>query len=330
MTNTTVQVPVGNSATMISSGLPAGSTIFNTDTADAVWVSSSPSLTVGAGIQLTALGSATWSGGPVYAICNTGVTSPVLVNLSTDANNYQNPVAIGTAVSQQLLNNGVPNVLTGSLISGVTVNAPFPVGGYGSVSFSINITAPSGGYVAITSWADSLATLAIKTDYVQAVYNWSHYFITVPVYGPYMSIQVGNASIAINAVYASNRVIPNVVSTTSTDFHWDVVNNTSYPVGFTYPGGVFATQGGPSTWYLRCASTFKGAFGYQYWDLQGANPPGQMTTMQFAATPQMQTDDGGNLSIVVQQNLPRGILQPFFYNQTSGSYGQMRIIGVVS
>lgn len=323
MTDITTTIQPGP-AQQIAAALPNGFTIRNQSTTTAVWISGNSNVSPGNGMKLSALGSLTWSGGACYAALDT-TTGTAALSVSSTTTNVTDPVAVAQAINAQ----GVPSVLAGNVITGVTVNAPFAVGQYASVSFSIDITAPTGGYVAVTSWADSNASLAIKTEYIEAVYTWHGYTITVPVYGPYMSINAGGCSIAINAVYASNRLVQ-TVATTSTDFHWDVPASSSYPAGFTYPGGVFATQGGPSTWYLRAASTFKGAFGFQYWDLQGANPPGQMATMQFVSTPQMTTDDGGNLSAVVQQNLPRGILQPFFYNQTAGSYGNMRIIGIVS
>jgi hypothetical protein len=115
MTNQTAPVNPGG-AGLINSGLTAGSLIYNQDSKNAVWLSSQPNVTPGFGIPLQPLGNVTWSGGPVYAIVDSGVTAPVNLTITSDVSGSDNPVAVGSAVAAQLLSKGVPSVFLGDIL----------------------------------------------------------------------------------------------------------------------------------------------------------------------------------------------------------------------
>lgn len=146
-----VVVKRGITATALSGGpLPAGTTIYNTDTVNSVWLSSARNVTPNNGMELGPLGSAEWSNDQTqaFACVDTGVSADMLLIVSQDLSNVQNPVAIGAAIAAKLLVTGIPNVLLEDSI----VTSPVAVGTY---NYDVS------GYASITVYtSNATATLA--------------------------------------------------------------------------------------------------------------------------------------------------------------------------
>lgn len=121
-----------------------GSLIVNTDTKNAVWVSTQTNVAPGVGTRIGPLGSLSWTQTSqyVYAVVDTGVATPIIVHVSASVTNPDNPVDVGLSVAAQILLTGVPNVLTTTTIFGPTpiagsgLSAAIDVSGYASVIVS--------------------------------------------------------------------------------------------------------------------------------------------------------------------------------------------------
>lgn len=333
MTTTQVSVPTGTSATLISSGFPSGNVIYNTDSKNTVWVSSNPSVAAGQGTPVAPLGSVTWSASTaVYAVVDKGVTSPVVLTLSTDATNVDNPVAVGTAVAAELLSQGVPSVLVGANISGIVNAQPFGVSGYASVAGTIDV--PAAGYILI-QYMDPTLSVVLFQKYYTFAGSYTQWPFSLPVYGPEMIISYvgaggGGGPLSVS-LYGTNRILP-----AKSYSDWQINNslNQAFTAGTLYSVGTqFSTDGGPASFNIRCTpavQTAKGVFGYQYYSNAGG-APGSLKTMQLCDTTQMHIDDSGtNYSIYLNDvRLPAGVLQPTFQPDAAISSGIVVITGIV-
>lgn len=131
--------PVGGAQRLIQMP-PLGATISNLDTANGVWVSPSSSVQPGNGVFLGVGGSMTW-GHPSevpYACVDTGVTTPVLLTISTAAQNVQNPAVIAEAVALAITAQGIVTDLysppnTPPLPNTIPAFQTFPASSYQSV-----------------------------------------------------------------------------------------------------------------------------------------------------------------------------------------------------
>lgn len=137
MSGSIVSVPPGP-PTQIAGSSPTDSILYNQDTVNAIWVSSSPGVTPGSGLRIGPLGNVTWnkSNNVAWACVDTGVTTPVNVNVSNDGSNPTNPVDVAASVAAQLLANGVPSVFlnTSLLNTGNSNEVVIPANGSVSVN----------------------------------------------------------------------------------------------------------------------------------------------------------------------------------------------------
>lgn len=305
MADQTITIPVSGTTT-VSAQLAQGTAISNLSTNQAIWVSSQPNVQVNNGIRIGALGSLQWNGGPCYAIVESG-TTPIKVSLSSSVQQITNPVDVATALSQQ----GVPNVLTGNIITSIGNNQPFDVSGYASVSGTIDI--PAAGYLTI-QFFDPTFTVRIFEKTYQFAAAYSGWLFTIPVHGPQMNLAYngsGGAGGALNiTLYGSNRTL----SPESISFHHVYNQRSGSLSATTYTlGPPVATNGGLSSFNIRTtpqAITAGAVIGYQYYDFSNFALPGQVNVMQLANTKQMPQDDAGNYSIFVEAVIPPGVIQP--------------------
>lgn len=125
MTGITVPVTPGPTPTQLSGApLPSGAIVYNNDSVNAVWVSSSRNMSPGNGILLGPFATATWATGKqCFACVDVGVTSDVLVTFTDDVTQIDNPDAVATAVALALLKQGIPNVLLYDLIGTFSIGA---------------------------------------------------------------------------------------------------------------------------------------------------------------------------------------------------------------
>ena len=198
MPGSTVKVVPGPSA-QIFGPLTTGATIKNNDTVNSIWVSSSRAVLPENGIEITPLGTIQWSANDkqVFACVDTGVTVPVLVTISDDANQTTDPVAVATATAIQLLASGVKIVQSADILlqvsgAGIANQYIVDVSKYASAA----ILWVSGG-AAGTGWFD----VQFATDITNTVPLGSGYSVTssqifsqntvvVPCLGPAMVIQL--------------------------------------------------------------------------------------------------------------------------------------------
>lgn len=204
-----------NNTTTLSVSMSPGASITNTDPVNAVWLDDTPGVAPGYGLRLGPKGSTNWTAPthPVYACTDTGVTSPVTVTISDTMQDTNNPVDIGVAVSQQLLANGVPNVLTGKVLFS-QANPPLIAAAQGD-----NVICDTSGYASIMvtisnknipvkitcSFADEYRALMTERTYHMTVGNRS-LKLQIPVTGPKFVIKVSTADPLANLhIYGSNR-----------------------------------------------------------------------------------------------------------------------------
>jgi hypothetical protein len=215
VSNQTVNVPAGVSATLINSGLPAGAILYNQSSANTVWVSADPSVSPGNGIPLGPLGSLTWSGGAVRAIADTGVLTNTQLTISSDVQAMDNPVAIGAAVATQLLNQGVPNVFQGTLISsGTALPASGGANNYGFIDLDVSkyasvvINIRPTAICQVSAGFNAPGSLGLGSfDFSISVVGGG-VTLVIPVTGPLLSvILTSTASTSLYAIYGSNRSV---------------------------------------------------------------------------------------------------------------------------
>lgn len=327
MTQQNVSVPVGSSATLLNSNLPVNAVVYNSDTKSTVWISSNPSCSPGNGIPVPALGSVQWSGGAIYACVDAGVTSPVSLYLTTDATNYSNPVSIASAVAAQLLKQGIPTVLTGTLISGITNNALFDVSGYSSIAGVLNVPGPCN--INLIFW-DGTGTIPLyekQFTFVKAVTNFQ---FSSGVYGPQCTIGSGGGGGGASSisVFGSNRSLPDRCYSSGPYY---ASLNTTYPGGSTALGSALFTNGGLSSLNIRCTSgpsTTGFLFGFQYWD-SSQSVPGVLQTMWVCTSSELVADKSGNYNYETRFVLPAGYLQPMVLAFGSGFTGTITVTGTL-
>lgn len=128
MSGDTVAVKPGPPQQLSGASLSTGTVIYNNDDTNAVWISSVQAMGVGNGMLLAPLATATWTGKQLWACVDTGVLDPVLLFVSSDVSQVDNPVAVATAVAIALLQSGIPLVLKSEVIFDQTVAAGANVG----------------------------------------------------------------------------------------------------------------------------------------------------------------------------------------------------------
>lgn len=304
--STQVSVPVGSSATLIASGFSG--LVINTDSKNAVWLSSSPSVQAGQGVPLQPLGSANWNqGGPIYGVVASGVTSPVTLNLSTESTNVDNPVAVGSAVAAQLLSQGVPSVLVGGQVT-PPPDGYWQVGAYASLS--LNLLTSGNGTILIQFYPKNSSNPVYAERYTvgQGINGFE---IITNVYGDVMTITSVGATLSVTnlLVYGSNRAIPRdkcIASTLMLNAGLTQVFNAS--TRYTLQSVV--TPGGLATFDFRASAGLMtgtgvgSSFGFEYFD-QIAN---QLAFQVIASNKAFQTDSFGNYWWNGQFMLPPGVI----------------------
>lgn len=115
-----LSVPVGQVITL-NVGLSNGSTIYNMDGANAIWVSANPGVFSGIGMKIGPKGTLSWAGNSAcYAIADAVATGPVPITISDNASGMTNPVDVGVAVALGVANTALS--LTGTTMAGIADN----------------------------------------------------------------------------------------------------------------------------------------------------------------------------------------------------------------
>lgn len=144
MSADTYQVNPGPAIQLSGSPIPDGSMIINNDPLNTIWVSSVPTVSPQNGMPITGGSATNWNplkkGGTLWACVDTGVTTPILITVTDDANTYLNAVANGIAIQNQ----GV--IQSGSKLIWSDTNAPtnvfvaVDVSAYQSVEVQVQAT----------------------------------------------------------------------------------------------------------------------------------------------------------------------------------------------
>lgn len=256
--------------TTVSTGMAAGTTIYNGDPANAVWISANP--TPGpntGGVRIGPKGSVSWTtdGAAVYGAVDTGVTAAVTLVLSPNISNPVNPIDVGVAVALQLLTTGVPLTFTSSAIYGSAGTGLIDVTKYGSMSFTFYSTVPQRWTIL---HCDAIGNVLDTSTYVTQVGSVP-LTVSLPVRGA--KIQVNSTSALGNPIYTlygSSRLLPEAVRAPRDPFTSGISasftsgTRANFPDTFTSPGGQF---------YLRTnvgSTTLNGFIGINYLDTSGA------------------------------------------------------------
>lgn len=128
------------------SGAPLGQNtlIVNLDTANGVWLKSTVDLAPQLGVFLGPAASCTWIGQQLYACVDTGVATTVVLNISNDVSQLDNPVAVAEALAII----GLPNVFLenqifqGIIAAGAAMTA-VNTAQYASLIITPNTVAPT-------------------------------------------------------------------------------------------------------------------------------------------------------------------------------------------
>ena len=183
--------------TQITPPLSVGATIKNLDTVNTVWISSNPNVIPGNGYQLTALGTMRWTSDKrqVWACVDTGVITPILLNISDDADQTTDPVATGAAIATELLASGVRVKNQADILTPIFNGPPiyeFDVSNYQSVVMRVGNT--GGGtqyhgyvYVFLDNDLNYIFSQFVSGGQQGGLTNTN---IVVPVLGPILEIQI--------------------------------------------------------------------------------------------------------------------------------------------
>lgn len=215
MSGTSVTVAPGRTPTQVSGApLAAGTSLFNSDPNNAIWLADNNGVAPSNGMQLNSLATGTWTKASLcYACVDTGVTTPITMQISGDLSNVTDPVAIATATAIALLASGVTiNAATDLLIS-----APIPQGHLSALldvrkysSLLINYSAStSPAEINVHQWADIAKTVLITTDTITNGPIGSLIpTAIVPIKGSYVEIISILGDLTLLFVEGSTRILP--------------------------------------------------------------------------------------------------------------------------
>jgi hypothetical protein len=198
--------------------LEAGALLYNTDANNAVWLAATQAVAPNYGMRLGPLGTATWNGGPIWAVVDTGVATPVQIAVSPDVTQLTNPVDVASAVAAKLLIQGVPSVSLLTTLTTVTnvgnniSSGILDVHLYASVM--IRASSLHNFALRIDQYADAAGTILINTEYITCTDIVNPRSWHIPLSGIALKITTFNNGTAdINyTVIGSNRTIPKAIN----------------------------------------------------------------------------------------------------------------------
>lgn len=236
MSGLTIPVSPGRVTQLTGAALSKGASIYNTDSINGIWVGTSRSVAPGAGQYIGPLGSGQWlNDSQAFACVDSGVTGTVQVVVSTDISNLNNPLAIaeataaeiatsglaaaiGVQVANQLLLNGVPNVLlqdqivslSGGFFTAGTHLDVNNIGKYASLIVQVVGTTANPAIMQVDYHEESPLNPAFFTIPEYYVNPLNSYVVTweVPVNAQSMRLSnIGLDAISV-VVYGTNRLVP--------------------------------------------------------------------------------------------------------------------------
>lgn len=310
--------------TTISTGVTAGTTVYNGDPAAAVWVSGNPTPgpTTG-GMRIGPKGSLSWTAaGPLYGALESGVTTPVTLTLSSNVGSLVNPVDVGAAVAAQLLAQGVPSVFLGDLVASGTALPSLGSSNWGLTGLDVS------RYASIVVTVDTINTAQVSATCLSTdghdlgsfdfpvTHSVGSVTFVLPVTGPSLTLVLHSLQTTNSyAVYGSNRAVggprvlngysQNHVQQLSGAFVSGVRND------FTNP---FPSNGRPVYLRLMVSGTGAGMFGYVGYSAAGVEESVDLVDSTLGAT--------GIYGKETQKTLllPPGLLQLYWFPSTSASY----------
>lgn len=212
-----VTLAPGSDPVMLTEFAPGSQpvTIVNTGQARA-WLGGGSSVGPNTGVPLDPGTALPWrSSGQVWAVIDASATAAITLYVSSAISSWTpSPVAVATATAAELLNTGVPTVLTGDVLygphtpvaSGQTVT--LDVSKYGS----LNVTVAPGGAPDTQAccsyqFTDPTGAVVLDSNTLATASATQQVMYRIPVSGPQLQLQ-GVASSPLLTVYGSNRTVP--------------------------------------------------------------------------------------------------------------------------
>lgn len=209
MTDSTITINAGPPQ-QIGANLAQGYTIRNQSTTTGLWLRGDPTVAIGNGQKLGALGSILWNGGPCYAALD-ATTGSATVSLSTNTQQVNDPVAVAQAINLQ----GVPNVLTGTVIAS---GASLPSLGANQFGFTgldvstyasviIQFRPQSIGQVFADCFTANVNTGGL--EFPVTAFDTNGLTFVLPVTGPTLNFTWLSSLTGLNyTIYGTNRAVP--------------------------------------------------------------------------------------------------------------------------
>lgn len=242
MSSGPLSVKPGSPQQLSGAPLAKGSTVFNADISNGVWIGSDQTVAPNiSGWLLAPQMSLDWTGKQLWACVDTGVAVPVTIEVSDDVQNVNNPVGVAEAIAFM----GVPATFLGVRIDTGGALAPggseiIPTNQYASiVVFADNAAAGNKLSFTIFWYSDKAGTLQVAGDnftlgdntVAQEVVSWE-----MPVRGASMKIilnatSTGNMGLNIfgsNRSAIALRQILTTVLPRNFALNQNVVNGTAY------------------------------------------------------------------------------------------------------
>jgi hypothetical protein len=318
MPEQTIIIAPGNRTTL-SLHMPNGTTIYNQDSNNAIWVGSNASLVAGQGMRIGPKGSLQWTtdNAQCFAVVDTGVASNVTVLISDNVQNLVNPVDVAAATAAQLLATGIPNVLTGTLLFDGQIGA----------GFSSKILSGINGYASLTIKVTSTATAQMWNvqqnmqgyqahvfQLPQAVPSNNATILELPVRGDLLSIGwTDNSQPVWITVIGTNRALPLNVQGNNEMITYTWNQAMTFPTKYFDPQ-IIVSNGKP--WYGIFLVT-GGNFGF--FGAKSISSGGLVTDYTLVDSKQGFAGANGSQTEKILQ-LPIGVTQLYFQSMSSATF----------
>lgn len=303
MPGNTFSVMPGAPQQLSGAPLTQDTVIINNDASGkSVWLSSSYTVGPGNGVELTQFATATWTGKQLWACVDAGVIVPIIVTVSDDVSQINNPIGEGLAIAIQILAHGVPNVLVETVLeTDVAPPVTIPVTAYSAITIAahnnLNLEADFSGVIQQFISGQICQQIFYQGMGSASPAESSSVGFTFPVLGDSVTVETLHGSQHIYAT-GTNRTLPEIVATSG---NGSIESTTLTIVAFT-PFTIFITETCRDVLWSIDAN-FAGILSYEYYD-----EAGNLQTVSVAEFPATSTVMFGEC--VVPLGKTRWVVEP--------------------